>query len=73
MTKFNKFNTKFKELINRPKDKDVLLALDISKSTFATMKRNNQIPYDKVISYCKNREINLAWLLDIKKNNDHNT
>jgi gliding motility-associated protein GldM len=42
--------------------------LKIPASTFATMKLSNNIPYDKVIKYSQDMEINLAWLFDIKQN-----
>jgi len=68
MNKFNNFNTKFKQVIGVSNDYEVAAKLKIPASTFATMKLSNNIPYDKVIKYSQDMEIDLAWLFDIQQN-----
>lgn len=64
--KFDEFNSKFKFIFNLTTDAKVARELKISETSFATMKRGNNIPYDRVIDYCKEKSIDLNWLFNIK-------
>ncbi len=66
--KFDEFNAKFKFLFNLDTDMEVSNALGIENTSYATMKRHDNIPYDKVIEYCKERCVDLNWIMNIKKN-----
>jgi hypothetical protein len=66
--KFDEFNSKFKFLFNLDTDTQVARELNIENTSYATMKRHDQIPYDRVIEYCKEKSIDLNWILNIKKN-----
>jgi len=43
-------------------DKDVAKVLDISQSTFATMKKRNSIPYKEILEFCATKKISVNWL-----------
>ena len=43
-------------------DKDVALALNISPTTFATMKKRNSIPYEEILAFCAIQKISVNWL-----------
>jgi hypothetical protein len=73
MNRFNKFNTRFKQILGVANDYEVAAKLKIPSSSFSTMKSSNNIPYEKVMKYCEDKEIDLAWLFNIKKNNDNNS
>lgn len=66
---FDEFNVKFKFIFGLEKDAEVARELGIEKTSFATMKRNDNIPYDKVIDYCTDKCIDLNWILKIKQSN----
>ena len=38
-------------------DKDVAIALDMSQSQFATLKRRNSTPYVNILKFCKDEEL----------------
>lgn len=38
-------------------DKDVASALEISQSNFATMKKRNTTPYEKLLSFCQKEQL----------------
>ena len=44
-------------------DKDVAIALGITPSTFASMKRRNTIPYRAILDFCARHHINANALL----------
>jgi SOS-response transcriptional repressor LexA len=44
-------------------DKDVADALDISHINFATMKKREKIPFDKILDFCALKKISINWLL----------
>lgn len=44
-------------------DKDVAEALDLSQINFATMKKRNKIPYDKILDFCALKKISINWML----------
>jgi phage repressor protein C with HTH and peptisase S24 domain len=43
-------------------DKDVADALNISSSSFATMKKRNSIPYEEILEFCAIKKISVNWL-----------
>jgi len=43
-------------------DKDVADVLNISSSTFATMKKRNSIPYEEILEFCAIKKISVNWL-----------
>jgi len=43
-------------------DKDVANALNISSSSFATMKKRNSIPYEEILEFCALKKISVNWL-----------
>lgn len=65
---FDEFNSKFKFITNLDSDTDVAKELNIEYVSFASMKRNDRIPFDKVVEYCKDKCIDLNWIINIKKN-----
>lgn len=44
-------------------DKDVANALGISQINFATMKKRDKIPFDKLLDFCASKSISINWLL----------
>jgi hypothetical protein len=64
--KFDEFNSKIKFLLNLDTDTQVANELNISKTSYASMKRNNNIPYEKVIKYCKDKCIDINWVINLK-------
>jgi len=44
-------------------DKDVAKALDITQINFATMKKRDKIPFDKILDFCAIKKISINWLL----------
>lgn len=44
-------------------DKDIAIALGITPSTFASMKRRNTIPYKAILDFCAKHHINANELL----------
>jgi hypothetical protein len=44
-------------------DKDVADALDMTQINFATMKKRNRIPYDRILDFCALKRISINWLL----------
>ncbi len=64
--KFEEFNAKFKFLFALEKDTEVARALNIPDTSFASMKRHNNIPYDKVIKYCEEKCVDLNWIINLK-------
>jgi phage repressor protein C with HTH and peptisase S24 domain len=43
-------------------DKDVADVLNISSSSFATMKKRNSIPYEEILEFCAIKKISVNWL-----------
>ena len=70
MNKFNTFNTRFKQILKIDNDYEIANILNIPASSYSTMKKSNNIPYEKVISYCEIRQIDIVWILDIKTNKE---
>ena len=66
--KFDEFNSKFKFLFGLNKDREVAESLNIRKETFITRKRRDDIPYEQVIKYCEEKNVDLNWILNIKEN-----
>lgn len=44
-------------------DKDVADALDLTQINFATMKKRDKIPFDKILDFCAIKKISINWLL----------
>ncbi len=44
-------------------DKDVADALDLTQINFATMKKRDKIPFDKILDFCALKKISINWLL----------
>ena len=44
-------------------DKDVASYLDISQMSFATMKKRDSIPFNKLLDFCAKKSISINWLL----------
>ena len=51
--KFYLGNSKAKKVL----DKDVAIALQMSQSQFATLKRRNSTPYVNILKFCKDEEL----------------
>lgn len=66
--KFDEFNSNFKFLFGLKKDREVAESLNIRKETFITRKRRDDIPYEQVIKYCEEKNVDLNWILNIKEN-----
>lgn len=64
---FDEFNSKFKFLVNLETDVQVAKELNIEKTSFATMKKNDQIPYERVIKYCQDKCIDLNWIINLRR------
>lgn len=43
-------------------DKDIAKALNISQSSFATMKKRNSIPYKEILEFCASKKISANWI-----------
>ena len=44
-------------------DKDVADALDMTQINFATMKKRDKIPFDRILDFCAIKKISINWLL----------
>lgn len=64
---FDEFNSKFKFLFGFKTDKEVTEALNMKPTTFTSMSRRDAIPFEQVINYCKERNVDLNWILNLKK------
>ena len=65
-TQFKEFNAKIKFIMKADNDWEVADDLGIKYSTYQTMKRLDNIPYEQVIEYCKDKQVDLNWILTIK-------
>lgn len=65
---FDEFKNKFKFIFNLNTNKDIADALDIKTSTFASMQKRDEIPFEQVIKYCEDRAVDLNWVINLKKN-----
>lgn len=63
---FDEFNSKFKFIFGFSNDTEAAEALGIKRSTYASFKKLNKIPYEEAIKYCEDKNIDLAWLLNLK-------
>lgn len=69
MKKFSEVIEDIKNIISREipgkkvLDKDVANALGISQINFATMKKRDKIPFDKLLDFCALKSISINWLL----------
>jgi len=52
-----------KEMDDRPYDKDIAKALDMSSTRFSNAKSRNSIPYEKIAEFCARKKINMNWVL----------
>jgi UDP-glucose 4-epimerase len=64
--KFDEFNSKIKFVLHLNTDKQVAEALKMPISSYAVYKRENKIPYEQVIEVCKDKNIDLNWILNLK-------
>ena len=60
---FSDIISRIKEVEKVQLDKDVQKILGLKQGTFAAGKKRNSIPFDELIAYCNNKNINLMWLL----------
>ncbi len=44
-------------------DRDIASALDLDPQYFAVIKRRKKIPYEKLAFFCKEKKINMTWVL----------
>jgi hypothetical protein len=44
-------------------DRDIAAALHLEPQYFAVIKRRNKIPYESIAYFCKDRKINMNWIL----------
>lgn len=44
-------------------DKDVALALGISRESLCHHKRKNSVPYEGIVFFCAKRQISINWVL----------
>src|SRR5574344_2132751 len=44
-------------------DKDVALALNLSKQSLSILKKKNSIPYEEIAKFCAIRKISINWVL----------
>lgn len=68
MNDFMTITAKLKTILAQTKcqtvyDRDVALALDLTPSSFASMKRRQTIPYRAILDYCVRNHINADTLL----------
>lgn len=68
MNNFTTIIAKLKTILSQMKqrkvhDKDVAIALGLTPSTFASMKRRNTIPYRAILDFCAEHYINANTLL----------
>ncbi len=63
--KFDEFNSKIKFILNLNTDTQVARELNIAATTYRTMKKNNQIPYEQAIKYLEDKCIDLNWLIKL--------
>jgi hypothetical protein len=64
--KFDEFNSKIKFILHLDTDKQVAEELDIPWQSYAAMKRHDRVPYEQVIEACKDRNIDLNWIINLK-------
>lgn len=65
--KFDDFNAKFKFIFRLRSDKEVAETLGIKNFTFSQAKKRDDIPYEKVVKFCKDKNVDLNWILNLKK------
>ncbi|MCT7643860.1 helix-turn-helix domain-containing protein [Aliarcobacter butzleri] len=63
---FDEFNSKFKFIFGCNSDKEVAEKLQMRQTTFATMKKRDEVPYELVIKYCEDKQVKLDWILNLK-------
>ena len=75
MNNFPTIIAKLKNILSQTKqrkvhDKDVAIALGLSPTTFASMKRRGTIPYRAILDFCAGHHINANTLLFCKPVNN---
>lgn len=65
--KFDEFNSKIKFVLHLNTDKQVAEELNIPWQSYAAMKRHDRVPYEQVIEVCKDRNIDLNWIINPKR------
>ncbi|TLS99926.1 helix-turn-helix domain-containing protein [Aliarcobacter cibarius] len=68
ISKFDQLNSKMKFIFGLKTDKQVAETLELNISTYKNKKKDNEIPYDNVIRICKDKNIDLNWILNLKNN-----
>jgi hypothetical protein len=66
---FDKFFDKIKFITKKNTSKDIAKLLGLANSTFCEKKRRDQIPYEAVVKFSEKYDVDIAWLLDLKKDN----
>jgi phage repressor protein C with HTH and peptisase S24 domain/DNA-binding Xre family transcriptional regulator len=66
---FSEIIEKIKDILSNDKknkkvyDKDVAIALGLSKESLSHLKRKNSIPYEQIAKFCAQRKISINWIL----------
>ena len=63
---FTEYNSKIKFLMMCDSDTEVANNLNIKPTSFSTMKRNDNVPFEETIKWCVGKNIDLNWLINIQ-------
>jgi hypothetical protein len=64
---FDEFNTKIRYLMKAESDAEVARNLNMQPSSYQTKKKNNKIPYEEVLKWCKDKCVDANWLFNLKE------
>ncbi len=67
-TIFHDFLHKFKYITRTSSETDVAKELGIKPRSFNDMKRNDKVPFEEVIKYCEQRQIDILWITNLQNN-----
>jgi hypothetical protein len=68
MIHFDSVMSRIKELLSskiqdRVKDKDIAMALQLTPSYYAVIKRRKKVPYEAIALFCKEEKVTINWVL----------
>ena len=63
MLNFSEIVDRIMRLENTSKKTDIANLLDSNTSKFSVWERRNTIPLENLLTYCRNRELSIHWLL----------
>lgn len=70
MFDFKKILKRFKEELNLKHDREIAEILGVEQQNITNWKARNSIPYDLIISFCLEKEINMIYILTGKKDSN---